>query len=96
MGEARVWGATPLTMLYLTRFANLATYLLMAAAAVRIAPIQKWTLAMVALVPMSVYLAASLLGERYHDRAITLDHRLGPQPGRGRHVADTRQKRTRS
>ena len=60
IGVARFWGPAPLTLLYLARSANLVAYLLLAAAAVRITPIQKWTLAMVALVPMSVYLAASL------------------------------------
>ena len=57
---ARLWRPAPLTMLYLARVANLIVYLLLAAAAVRLVPIHKWTLAMVALVPMSVYLAASL------------------------------------
>ena len=47
-------------MLYMGRVANLIAYLLLAAAAVRLMPIQKWTMAMVALMPMSVYLAASL------------------------------------
>ena len=57
---ARLWGPAPLAMLYLARTANLIVYLLLAAAAVRLAPIHKWTLALVALVPMSIYLAASL------------------------------------
>ncbi|MGO9108299.1 MAG: DUF2142 domain-containing protein [Thermoguttaceae bacterium] len=57
---ARLWGPAPLTMLYLARVANLIVYLLLAAAAVRLTPILKWTLALAALLPMSVYLAASL------------------------------------
>ena len=57
---ARLWGPAPLTMLYLARVANLIVYLLLTSAAVRLAPIQKWTLTLVALLPMSVYLAASL------------------------------------
>ena len=60
MWAARPWGPAPLTMLYLARLANLLVYLLLATTAVRVAPIHKWTLALVALVPMSVYLAASL------------------------------------
>jgi uncharacterized membrane protein len=56
----RLWGPAPLALLYMGRVANLIAYLFLAAAAVRLMPIQKWTLAMVALMPMSVYLAASL------------------------------------
>ena len=50
----------PLTMLYLGRVANLIAYLLLAATAVRLVPIHKWTMALVALMPMSVYLAAAV------------------------------------
>ena len=44
----------------MARLANLVVYVLMAAGAVRLVPIQKWTMAMVALMPMSLYLGASL------------------------------------
>jgi len=57
---ARFWRPAPLMILYLARVANLIVYLLLAAAAVRLMPIHKWTMAMVALIPVSVYLAASL------------------------------------
>jgi uncharacterized membrane protein len=57
---ARCCELPPLKMLYLARFANLIVYLALAAAAVRLTPIHKWTLAMTALIPMSIYLAASL------------------------------------
>ena len=57
---ARPWQPAPLALFYLARAANLIVYVLLAATAVRLAPIQKWTLALVALMPMSVYLAASL------------------------------------
>jgi uncharacterized membrane protein len=57
---ARRWQPAPLTLFYLARIANLIVYVLLAAAAVRQTPVQKWTMAMVALIPMSVYLAASL------------------------------------
>jgi uncharacterized membrane protein len=56
---AGFWQPPPLAMLYLARMAGLAVYLLSAALAVRFAPVLKWTLALVALMPMSVYLAAS-------------------------------------
>ncbi len=54
------WEPAPLAMFYLARVANLIAYLLVATTAVRLAPIHKWTLALVALMPMSVFLAASL------------------------------------
>lgn len=57
---ARLCGPGPLAMLYLARVASLIAYLLLAATAVRLAPIHKWTLALVALMPMSVYIAAAL------------------------------------
>jgi uncharacterized membrane protein len=56
---ARFWAMGPIRLLYVARIANLVMYLLLASAAVRLAPIHKWTLALAALVPMSVYLAAS-------------------------------------
>jgi len=86
---ARAWQTAPLTMLYVARVANLIVYLLLAAAAVRLAPVHKWTLALVALVPMSVYLAASLsadamtLGLSLLVVAVTLNLALGSEkPGR--------------
>ena len=57
---ARFWEMRPLYMVYVARLANLTAYLLLVVTAVRIAPVQKWTLALVALMPMAVYLAASL------------------------------------
>ena len=51
--SAVIWAAglgkaSPLVMFYLARVANLIVYLLMAATAVGLAPIQKWTLVLVA------------------------------------------------
>ena len=51
----RLCQLAPLRLFYLARAANLVAYLLLAATAVRLAPIQKWTMALVALIPMSVY-----------------------------------------
>jgi uncharacterized membrane protein len=82
---ARRWEPAPLTMFYLARIANLIVYLLLAAAAVRITPIHKWTLALVALAPMSVYLAASLsadamtIGLSLLIIAVTLNLALGSE-----------------
>ena len=77
-------------MLYLARVANLIVYLFLASAAVRLAPIHKWTLTLVALLPMSVYLAASLsadamtLGLSLLVVAVTLSLALGKQRPSGR------------
>ena len=57
---ARPWQPAPLTLLYLARVANLIVYLFLAATAVRLVPIHKWTMALVALMPMAVYLAAAV------------------------------------
>ena len=90
IGAARLSGAAPLTMLYLARVANLIVYLFLASAAVRLAPIHKWTLTLVALLPMSVYLAASLsadamtLGLSLLVVAVTLNLALGKERPSGR------------
>jgi uncharacterized membrane protein len=60
VGVARFCGLPPLAMFYLARMANLLSYLLLAAVAVRVIPVHKWTLAMLALMPTAVYLGASL------------------------------------
>jgi uncharacterized membrane protein len=60
IGVARLCRLPPLAMFYLARMANLIAYLLLTAVAVRVIPIHKWTLAMVALMPTAVYLGASL------------------------------------
>jgi len=91
---ARHWELPPLWLLYVARIGNLIVYLLLAAAAVRFTPIQKWTLALVALIPMSVYLAASVsadamtLGLALLVVALTLNLALGSEmPSRGRLLA---------
>ena len=59
----RVWrraGRTALEELYVARIGTLIGYLLLVVAAVWLMPIHKWTLAMVALMPMSIFLAASV------------------------------------
>jgi uncharacterized membrane protein len=51
---------TALEELYFGRVGTLAGYLLLVAAAVWLMPIHKWTMSLVALMPMSIFLAASL------------------------------------
>ena len=56
----RLAGATPLVAYYLGRLANLLAYLLLAYLAVRSAHGQPWLFAMVALMPMPLFLSTSL------------------------------------
>jgi uncharacterized membrane protein len=65
---AAIWagrcaGRTALEELYLGRAGTLVAYLLLVVAAVWLMPIQKWTLTLVALMPMSVFLAASITAD---------------------------------
>ena len=84
---------SPLRLLYLGRIANLIAYLALAAAAVYVMPVQKWTLALVALMPMSMFLAASLsadamvLGLAFMATALALDLALGKEASAGRLAA---------
>ncbi len=49
-----------LGLMYLGRFFNLAVWLLLMYAAIRVAPLGRWILAIVALMPMTLFLGASL------------------------------------
>ena len=51
---------SPLALLYLGRIVNLAFWLAMVYVAIRITPVHKWVLFLLALTPMSLYQAASL------------------------------------
>jgi uncharacterized membrane protein len=50
----------PLQLFYLGRVATLVAYLVLVVTAVWLMPVHRWTLAMLALMPMSIFLAASL------------------------------------
>lgn len=56
----RACGLSVLGMMYAGRFAALLCWILVVLACIRIAPVFKWTIALVALLPMSVGIAASL------------------------------------
>jgi len=56
----RLFGTTPLTMMYLGRFANLATYLLLIFLALRMLPDFRAPLLVLAIMPMALHQAASL------------------------------------
>ena len=65
---AAIWlgrcaGLTALQELYMGRVGTLIGYLLLATAAVWLMPVQKWTLMLVALMPMSIFLAASVTAD---------------------------------
>lgn len=53
-------GLGPLNLFYLGRAGTLTGYLLLVAAAVWLMPVHRWTLVLLALMPMSIFLAASL------------------------------------
>jgi uncharacterized membrane protein len=55
----RLLALPPLALLYLARLGNLAAALAIAWAAVRIAPVQRWLLALLALTPMAMFLRSS-------------------------------------
>jgi uncharacterized membrane protein len=57
--------ASPIVWLYLARFLNLALFLLMISYAIRWMPEMKWGLALLALMPMTLYEAASASADAY-------------------------------
>jgi len=59
IAAGRVAGLSPLVLLYLARMANLLCWVAGMWFAIRIAPVFKWGLALLALSPMSVFLAGS-------------------------------------
>lgn len=63
IAAARLLGLSTLVAMYLGRLANLAAYLAVVGVAVRRWPRGGWTVAVVALAPMSLYQAASLSGD---------------------------------
>jgi uncharacterized membrane protein len=65
---AAIWvgqraGMTALQALYIGRCGTLVGYLLLVVAAVWLTPIQKWTMTLVALMPMSIFLAGAITAD---------------------------------
>jgi hypothetical protein len=58
--SGRLFGAAPLVLMYLGRIANLAAWLALVFYAIRLAPVGGWLLAILALSPMSMFLAPTL------------------------------------
>ncbi|MEB2344988.1 MAG: DUF2142 domain-containing protein [Deltaproteobacteria bacterium] len=63
VGAARALGASPVELLYLGRIANLLAYLVLLAAALRLAPAHRSAFLVLGLLPMSLFLAASLAAD---------------------------------
>ena len=59
IGLGRLFHAPPLVLLYLARVFNLAAWLLLVAAALRLTPVFRWVFLVLALAPMSIAQAAS-------------------------------------
>ncbi len=56
---------SPVALLYLGRFLNLILYVFLIAMAIRLAPFSKWVFFMLGLMPMSIFLGASLSADTY-------------------------------
>jgi uncharacterized membrane protein len=56
----RVWGVSPLVLFYLGRLFNLICWISLSYLAIRTTPVFKWVFLLLALTPMSVFLAASV------------------------------------
>lgn len=57
---ARMVGLSPLKMMYAGRMMNLLCWIVLMCAAIRITPVFKWVMVLAGLMPMNLYLAASL------------------------------------
>lgn len=55
----KIFGASPLVMIYLARIVNLFFFILLAFAAIRITPLHKWVFCLICLTPTAVFQAAS-------------------------------------
>lgn len=56
----RIFSASPVLLLYLGRFFNLLVWMLLVYLSIRTTPVQKWTMLLVAVMPLTVNLAASM------------------------------------
>ncbi len=60
VSSGKIFQASPLILLYLGRLSNLFVWIILIFIAIRITPIYKWLFMLLALTPMSLFLAASL------------------------------------
>ncbi|MBI5680416.1 MAG: DUF2142 domain-containing protein [Methanobacterium sp.] len=61
----KLFNLSPLILMYLGRLANLLVWIFLTYLAIRITPVQKWVFFMVALIPMTLYEAASLSADSF-------------------------------
>lgn len=60
IAAGRVVRLPPMALLYVARLANVVAYVALMVSALRYMPVQKWTLFLIAMMPMSMFLAGSL------------------------------------
>ncbi len=61
----RLLNCPPIVLMYLGRISNLALWILIVYAAIKITPVFKWVFFLLALAPMSIFLAASLSADAF-------------------------------
>lgn len=66
MALASLLGASPLILMYLGRIINLLVWVLMVYFAIKITPVHKWVFLLLALMPMTLFEAASLSADSFN------------------------------
>jgi uncharacterized membrane protein len=66
MAVASLLGASPLILMYLGRIINLLVWVLMVYLAIKITPVHKWVFLLLALMPMTLFEAASLSADSFN------------------------------
>ncbi|NYB51525.1 MAG: DUF2142 domain-containing protein [Methanobacteriaceae archaeon] len=66
MAVASIMGASPLALMYLGRIINLLIWVLMVSLAIKITPVHKWVFFLLALMPMTLFEAASLSADSFN------------------------------
>jgi len=61
----KLFNLSLLTLLYMGRFSNLLLYIVLVFMAIKIIPVQKWVFLLLALMPMTLFLAASLSADSF-------------------------------
>lgn len=65
MEIGKLFDTSPLILIYIGRLANLLIYITLIYIAIRIIPVHKWVLLMLALLPMALYQGASLSADSF-------------------------------
>jgi uncharacterized membrane protein len=72
IATGRLCGLSALHMMYLGRIANLLCWIAVIYSAIRVTPVFKWVFVLVALLPMNLFLAASLSADAAADGIVSL------------------------